>query len=167
MHSESSGARRKSDSDSPGQAHRLKTPIPIIGDAQHAVENLSAQLKGHLEQPGDVPARGTRHPDVHTRMTGIPGNFSDLKLIDIRFEITEKTSEQISEALTMHLHIVLSPFIREHAVEPPGTTQWLIRHAVPGGYIRWWLFKLHGENSLSTFYKHYAYAGMYLYRHKH
>ncbi|KAJ6568684.1 hypothetical protein B0H19DRAFT_1065501 [Mycena capillaripes] len=46
----------------------------------------------------------------------------------------------------------------EHAVEPPGTIQWLIRHAVPGGYISWWLFKLHGENSLSTFYKHYAYA---------
>ncbi|KAJ6585464.1 hypothetical protein B0H19DRAFT_1059688 [Mycena capillaripes] len=31
--------------------------------------------------------------------------------------------------------------IREHAVEPPSATRWLIRHAVPGGYISWWLFR--------------------------
>jgi hypothetical protein len=29
---------------------------------------------------------------------------------------------------------------REFAVEPPGTTRWLIWHAVPGGYVIWWLF---------------------------
>ncbi|KAJ7347697.1 hypothetical protein DFH08DRAFT_808478 [Mycena albidolilacea] len=33
--------------------------------------------------------------------------------------------------------------IRVFAVEPPGATQWLFRHAVPGGYISRWLF---GEN---------------------
>jgi hypothetical protein len=29
---------------------------------------------------------------------------------------------------------------REFAVEPPGATSWLIWHAVPGGYVIWWLF---------------------------
>jgi hypothetical protein len=38
-----------------------------------------------------------------------------------------------------------SEYIREFAVEPPGATRWLIRHAVLGGYVIWWL-KWHGEN---------------------
>jgi hypothetical protein len=36
--------------------------------------------------------------------------------------------------------------IREFAVEPPGATRWLIRHAVPGGYVIWWLIRWRGEN---------------------
>ncbi|KAJ7820176.1 hypothetical protein B0H14DRAFT_2600160 [Mycena olivaceomarginata] len=36
--------------------------------------------------------------------------------------------------------------IRAFAVEPPGATGWLIRHAVPGGYVTWWLFGWRGKN---------------------
>ncbi|KAJ7362732.1 hypothetical protein DFH08DRAFT_799751 [Mycena albidolilacea] len=35
---------------------------------------------------------------------------------------------------------------RAFAVEPPGATGWLVRHAVPGGYVTWWLFGWHGKN---------------------
>ncbi|KAJ6547258.1 hypothetical protein B0H19DRAFT_1075162 [Mycena capillaripes] len=53
---------------------------------------------------------------------------------------------------------------REHAVEPPGATRWLIRHAGPGGYITWWLFGGCSLRSVlgmkySIGYYHFLYLG--------
>jgi hypothetical protein len=65
--------------------------------------------------------------------------FSPEKISDIAYYLAPKDAINRPDDPQYALN-------REFAVEPPGATRWLIRHAVLGGYIIWWLIRWRGEN---------------------
>ncbi|KAJ6528159.1 hypothetical protein B0H19DRAFT_1243162 [Mycena capillaripes] len=73
----------------------------------------------------------------------------------------------LEAATSFHLCFYVDGGIRENAVEPPSATRWLIRHAVLGGYVTWWLLGWRGKNQLLTSYTHYAYANTFSYTREH
>ncbi|KAJ7910799.1 hypothetical protein B0H13DRAFT_2328980 [Mycena leptocephala] len=84
-----------------------------------------------------------------------PEFLAGIKKIDAEDIMDKSKGDSLSKGLAMvqglwftaqcvarvHQHLTVTELeIREFAVEPPSTTRWLIRHAVPGGYAIWWLF---------------------------